>query len=241
MTKPPNHQDFEDLNRELAGISGNRAARFLLRGENSAADGENKRRSRDHAKQTQLDLLMMNPVFADAYRAAQRTADDIQDLLNERRAQLAENIERLESVVEDLEDGTIKLADGRAVFRDEQGRLVDGDKNALTPAEIASITDPGGVADYAPYGQAKDALKTARKRHGTYDDYQDRIDDARKRLKDPPDKDAVEDVQKDLDDLKRELEKEMTLSSSFSESSEPTARPDPKTATLDFTDSKPTS
>jgi len=197
--------DFDDLNRELAGISGNRAARFLSNVDRLENTRGEKRRSRDNAAQTQLDLLMMNSAFADAYQAAAKAADDVQGLLDQRRMQLAQNFEHLEAVIENFEESTVKLTDGRAVFRDEQGRLVDADKNALTLAEIASITDLDAVADYEPYGQAKDALTAARKRQNTYDGYQDRIDNARNGLKNPPDQDTVGDIQRDFDELRREL------------------------------------
>ena len=215
--------DFDDLNRELAGISGNRAERFFNDGGTIDARSGDKRYKRKSALQTQLDLLMMDPAFAEAYLEAVKTTDNVQALLNERRTQLAENIEHLETVIETLEDSTAKLADGRVVFRDEKGHLVDAEKNALTPAEIATISDPDTVANYAPYGQAKDALHAARQRQSKYDGYQDRIDNARKRLESPDDQDAVDGIQQDMEDLKRELESDISIGNRFSFSSTPTA------------------
>ena len=232
------NSDFDDLNRELAGISGNRVARFLGGDYTDRNSAGNKRNANEKALQTQLDLLMMNPAYAAAYRGAGDAIDNAQGLLNGRRTQLAENIERLDELVGDMEDKTAKLDDGTAVFRDSEGRLVTVDGRYLSDAEIVALINPDNALDFDSYKNTLNALNKARARQGKYDDYQDRIDHARKRMDGAPDKDTLDDIQRDMDELMQEMEADEKIAPKFANTAENSA--ESLVAGLDL-ESKPTS
>jgi hypothetical protein len=198
----PRQQDFIDLQAELSGAPNGRTARFLT-GENAPRNKEEaeKEKARRTA-QAMLDDLLLNPAYKEAWDRTSDLLNRTQDKLDAALLKNAAAIERLETLLADLEDKAAKLADGTAVFRAADGSVWTADGRRLSEAETASLSIPEDAPSWEQYDGAQGALDSARARRKRLSGIQDDVlDPARERLNDqenPPSLDEVEDIEKDV-------------------------------------------
>lgn len=198
-------QDFADHQAETAGIENGRQARFYS--EDSAPRGRHARQQKAIAQslRTQLDILMMNPAFAAAYVRVSDLIDEAQRKLNAALERVAERIEHLETVRDEMEENTAHLPDGTAVFQNADGTLQTADGRHLSEAEAASLLNPENLLSYERYKDVQGALISARARQDELSGVQHDVDDARGKrdgAESVDDLDKVEDgVQKIITDL----------------------------------------
>lgn len=226
--------DFDDLQGELSGSS-NKAARFFDTEKSPRNRHGRDRKARDEAYQTQLDLLMLDPVYAGAFERVSNLIDDAQDKLNAAIDQVAQRIEHLEDLVRDMEDRTAKLPNGTAVFRATDGSLKTADGRDLTAAEITLLLNEGSLLSYERYNDAQTALQAARARQDGLSDKQTVLDDVRSRMGDPdnpPSQDELDDIEEDVAQVMRDLETANALRPQFRESV--SASPDDLLADLEL-------
>ena len=217
-------QDIDDYSRELGGVNVARNDRFFVGGENSRNPQARQRKENRQALQTQLDILMQNPVYAAAYRSANSAIDNTQSKLNAAMMSTAANIERLSDLVQDMENRTAKLPDGTAVFNTKDGTLKTSDGRHLGEAETASLLNPENLLDYDAYKTAQGALSGARARQDRYGEIQTEIDEARDQVKEAKTPEELEQIQKDVEAAQDRIQQEQSMSSSFDQAATPSAQ-----------------
>ncbi|NQY39353.1 MAG: hypothetical protein HRT80_04560 [Henriciella sp.] len=233
--------DFEDLQGELSGSS-NKAARFFDADKSRRNRHARDRDARDKAYQTQLDLLMLDPIYAAAFERVSNLVDDAQDKLNAAIDQVAQRIEHLEGLVTDMENRTAKLPDGTAVFRAADGSLKTADGRDLTAAETALLINADNLLSYERYNDAHSALHAARARQDGLSDKQAVLDDARRKMDDsdnPPSQDDLDDIEKDITRVIQEMETANALRPQFQKAV--STSPEDLLADLDLADGTLTS
>jgi len=213
-------EEFEDYNRELAGVSGSRMTRFFDDGSPQGRK-ENQRRERQRDLQSQLDILMANPVYAAAYESANNAINSAQSILNEAAAKAAARIEHLTDLLEEMEAQTAKLPDGTAVFMDKNGVPVTADGRHLSKDETSLLINPDSILSYDVYSNARDALNGARAKQDKYGEIQSDIDNAHKRMDGTPDLDTVQDVEKDMEAAIEEIEATQNVTQIFGYAADP--------------------
>ena len=212
-------QDFADQQAELSGVSTGRQDRFL-RGDASRRNGGAERaRAADRAFQTQLDLLLTDPVYRAAYTRVVDLLDQAQAKLDVAMAAVAATIDRLTDLTEDMETDAARLPDGRAVFLGSDGKLYTADGDCLGPVEDHDIAIPKDAPSWDQFRGARDALRDAKTRMRRYGDIQDDVlTPARDRVSDPDNPPSLDDLKKIEDDIKRAMDQIETappMSTSF--------------------------
>ena len=203
--RPDKRAEFTDHQRELAGI-GHKAPRFFNEDDNPRSRSARERQAREQALQVRLNELLLNPEFAAAYTSAGEAIDNAQSRLTAALDRVAERIEHLTDLVREMEETTAKLPDGTAVFRDTQGRLRTAEGDVLDAARTAMLIDPDDLQSYEQYEAARDALDGARSRQDRLSGYQSRIDDARVRRGGAETAEELEQIEREMDELVRDLE-----------------------------------
>ena len=231
MTDTPPHnalQDFIDQQRELSGANGAKAPRFLDDNSTPRTQQEKERKTAQQERfaKTLLDL-MNDPAFRAAYDRISDKIDDAQDRLNSALDKVAQRIEHLLQVKTDLEEAAVKLEDGTAIFKSQDGKIYTADgcevpAGSLSPALLTQL-DNG--PSWEQYQGTTDALNGARQRQNDLSGMQDNIDDARTRRDNAKSVDDLGDVEKDIDRIFVKIDGQLSNKSDFN--AQASTRPKP--------------
>ncbi|KCZ89731.1 hypothetical protein [Hyphomonas jannaschiana] len=194
--------DADDLNVELAGLNNGRIARFLVGDDDRPNGQESKREKRWREFRTQLDMLLNDPAYREAWDRANNLLSNTQNKLDAALLKVTANIERLSELMEDLEDKATKLPDGTAVFRAADGSVWTKDGRKLSDEEASRLDIDENAPSWEQYKGANDALDSARTRRDKLIGIQtDVLDPARHKLNDPDNpssKEEIDDIEKNL-------------------------------------------
>jgi len=135
MSEPPDEQkrrqDYDDLNNEAAGRDVGRIKRFRP---DQSPEFLDKKKRENEERISQLMQMMRDPVYAAAYQGAWDSYHRAQEVLDQALLDNAEEIERLESLIAEYEENTLRMADGTLAFlaadgslRSAEGRLLRGE------------------------------------------------------------------------------------------------------------------
>lgn len=186
-------QVFDDLQNESAGRDTGRIQRFGLA---AARDFETKREAkRDQAYRDALHrLLMTDPEYRRLYEDLGNALRDAETSADSEIASLESELARTQAELKDMRDAAPKI-DGMAVFRTEDGRVIDEEGNEVSnlmaddivwPPNAVSAEDYLAVMTDAAHLQASlDAWQGYR--NDTLGDLRDRHEDR----DNPMDKDAM--------------------------------------------------
>lgn len=202
-------KDFADHQDEVGGVSNGRADRFLT-GSSSARNKQSSGQdARNRVFETLLQMLLDDPAYAEAYERVQALADTAQAKISAAMERASERVTHLETVIEEMDEDTAKLADGTAVYRDSNGNLRAADGRHLSEAEAAALSDLENILSYERRRNAQNALNDARSRQDKLSGAQRDLDDARRRLDDkdnpPRTVDDIEDIEDDIEKIITEV------------------------------------
>ncbi|MCT4555732.1 MAG: hypothetical protein N4A53_13680 [Pelagimonas sp.] len=195
--------DFDDQQREAAGVDVGRYARFYPVGDSRHPDAKRKKDREEQLRRT-LEELMRDPEYARLYtelgdrlRDAETEADATIVLIEARLAEAARHIE-------DIEDSAARGPDGRLVFRYADGRVVYADGSEVEDEIAEGIIWPDNAPSAEAYFAARDRQRGLEALRNDWHTYRyDVIGDIRNRYEtdDPPmSKGDLEDA---LDDIER--------------------------------------
>lgn len=195
-------EDSDDLNREAAGVQGNRIARFKGDDAESRLGATNKK-DEDVDEFAEFVLLELLASAQDIARL--RTKIDLLDRAS--LEALRETDEKLDKARENLErtrDNAYQLPDGRKVYRTEDGKTVYDDRgNQVSPTAIT----PDAISEESPIWEmrqrAAERVEDLETQRQDIQDFRSRLDRTGKRLDD----DNI--TQDELDELDKELESGM--------------------------------
>lgn len=205
VTTDRKQQDFDDLQREMAGLDVGRQQRFLPEGEERGNNrGSDKRALGRDALSALAQRLMNDTAYAALYsdtmqqlEAAERAAALAMEA---RETYLAEQLTAFET----MKDNAARLPDGRLVFRDKDGEVVDENGAQITDLEAQSIVWPDNAPTYEEYVAQRERVDAARRDIEDIREYQvDVLGNARNRMEDerkPVDEGEMEQIQSNIRD-----------------------------------------
>jgi hypothetical protein len=198
--------DFEDAQREAAGIEIGRIPRFLSSDAREAiAERSGGRASR--SSMSALDILLLNdPEYAqihqaalDENRAAQAAVTDLQD-------RIARVMGKLDAKIEETLDQAVTLPDGRKAFMNEDGQVYTANGELVDPS-IAEGYDWKGRPTHETYLSLTQDRARLEQLAKDNDAIGIRLGEFADRLEDddtPPSKEEIEDIRAQQEaDLKR--------------------------------------
>ncbi len=194
-------EDSDDLNREAAGVQGNRIARFKSDDADSRLGTTNKK----DEDAGEFAEFVMWALASSQDIARLRTKIGLLDSAS--LEALRETEGTLEGAREDLKhirDNAYQLPDGRKVYRTEDGNAVyDDDGNQVSPSVIDPKNIPPEKSSWEKRQQAGERVEDLETQQQDIQGYRTRLDRTRKRLDD----DNI--TQDELDELDKELENDM--------------------------------
>lgn len=197
-------KDFDDLQRELAGLEVGRIPRFLSAEERERRKPGGQTRSGDRQLSRLQQLLAANPAYAAAYEAAWNALEDAEARTARALAALARKTEGDGRRLQDILDQAARLPDGTRVFRDEDGTIWTEHGGRVTAEDGETIVWTGSEPGFEDYAVAKEAVAKSETAKQEIETYQvEVLGYARDRLSD-------EENPPDIDELK-ELEAQITL------------------------------
>ncbi|MEM6932524.1 MAG: hypothetical protein AAF526_02960 [Pseudomonadota bacterium] len=186
----------------MAGRETGRARRFLPEDARSA-EGARKRRER-LAAETQLVLMLQDPVYRERYEATAATLSSAMQTTAIVLARLEEQRVLAEAAVNDIRDTAARLPEGTRVYRDANGVVRREDGSAVDETLAATIIWTGNEPSFEAFRAARDRLDDIQADLDAVTDYQnDVLGPARDRITDednPPSLDELDRILDDLDD-----------------------------------------
>ncbi len=144
--------------RAEAFDSHQRAVAGLETGDGNRHDHKNKDKALltkqgkiDVSDLTTLEQALLNPVYAAAY-------EEVTSLLDRAAVATVSAIETAQKALADMMDKAVRLPDGTAVFRDENGDVYTVDGTKLDDDIAAGIQWPDGTPSYQDYLKQRKAL-----------------------------------------------------------------------------------
>lgn len=202
-------RDLDDLNNEAAGREVGRISRFHPERDPKHIEDKKKEQER---KLSALAQLLRDPEYAAAYQRANEAIDRAQSALDTALLENAQVTEDLAERLDEMETNAARLADGRAVFRAEDGSLRTADGQRLrSEAGTASLIIPLNAPSYEDYAATRDALTSARAHGQELSRVQTEvIDPARERMNDqdnPPSRDELGAIERRMDQVEDALDR----------------------------------
>jgi len=153
--------DFDDSQRELAGVEVGRIGRFLSAEAREAAKEARSGGGKgcDSATMTALEMALMDPDYAEAFHAAEKEIREAQKIVDDLQDDIAATIEKMDSRIEEMLDAAATLPDGRKAFMDENGDVWTVDAERVDQAIVDGIDFDG-----RPKLGAYEAMLTGRER-----------------------------------------------------------------------------
>lgn len=140
-----------DYGNENAGRDTGRMARFLP-GEASAQEVAKKRRKeRSERFLNELQRMLADPAYAKRYHEFGDLLDRATDWAAVRKSTLLSGLADARSQIEDMLERAARLEDGRRVFRQSDGSIIDENMNPVSEAEVGGVIWPADAPDGDAY------------------------------------------------------------------------------------------
>jgi len=132
--------DFDDSQRELAGVEVGRIGRFLSSQAREALREGKGGEGRGGSSMSALDWMLLNdPAYAQAYEGAMNALADAESAVDRALEQALERADAARNALDDTLDRAMKLPDGTAVFMDADGTVRSEDGEAIDPVLAATL------------------------------------------------------------------------------------------------------
>ena len=193
-------QDFDDLQREVAGLEVGRIARFLPDDVRNPKRSEKAKAERQAEMLTRLQMMMRDPEYAALYND---TMDKLGEAERATEIALAKALERqrlADEALADIQARALQLEDGRRVYRDEDGTFRTEDGLSVSDTDMDAIAEQWrpGMPGYRDFVESHAATQAEAATIDEIMTYQvDVLGAARDRLTDhhnPADADEMTDI-----------------------------------------------
>ena len=200
-------QDFDDLQREVAGLEVGRIARFLPDDVRNPERSEKAKAERQAEMLTRLQMMMRDPAYAALYND---TMDKLGEAERATEIALAKALERQRIAVvalADIQARALQLEDGRRVYRDEDGTFRTEHGLSVSDTDMDAIAEQWrpGMPGYYDFVESRDAAQAEAAKVDEISAYQvDVLGAARDRMMDgdaPPDSEELERLNATIEDL----------------------------------------
>ena len=199
-TETLRRQEFDDLQNEIAGRETGRRARFLP-GRSQMSEQERKERDA-RAFQTQLDLLLQDPIYRAKYEKVMERLREAERATEAALVKLDRLIEQNQIALNDMEDRAARLPDGTRVFRDANGAVRQQDGTIVEDELAATILWRGDEPSYEEWRDQSQSLAGLRIQRRETETYQnDVLGSARNRMTDEDDPPSLSELDGILGDM----------------------------------------
>ncbi len=148
--------DFDNLQHSLSGVETGQQARHGLNKDTSGSVFGDKRKTiTEQTRETLEWLLLNNPVYAGAHEAAMISLRSAETTVTNALDRLLSNLEKEQSIFEEMLERAASLPDGRKVFRDIQGQVKTLDGEIIDKDLAATIQWRGDEPSYEDIIQQK--------------------------------------------------------------------------------------
>lgn len=131
-------RDFDDLQREVAGVEVGRITRFLPEGARGQ-DAVEKRKAERAEMLTRLQQMMRDPEYAALYNDTTNRLREAQNALDGMREQAQRLLDEQNEAIARIDARAARDADGRAVFKDRNGGVRYADGELVSEEAAAAI------------------------------------------------------------------------------------------------------
>lgn len=203
-TETLRRQEFDDLQNEIAGRETGRQARFLP-GRSRMSEQERKEREA-RAFQTQLDLLLQDPIYRAKYEKVMDTLRDAERATEAALARLDGLIEDAQSTLQDMEDRAARLPDGTRVFRDADGVVRRKDGSVVDDELAETILWRGDEPSYEDWVAGETQLDDLQGHRRDAEGFQnDVLGSARDRMEDEDNPPSLDELDGLLDNIQSQM------------------------------------
>jgi hypothetical protein len=194
----------DDLQRELIGVNQSRQKRSGVPQKLAMTDTE-KKDSKERLTILTLADLMQDPEYAKLYTETNDLVHRLMRLTEEELDNANASVSKLSEERKELIDNANRLADGRVVFKDENGNVLTEDGDKITdPVLLEGIVFKDGATTYEEFMENKNAMDAALETSDELTRYQvEVLGDALFKLQDtdnPPSKKELEEIKKEIID-----------------------------------------
>lgn len=199
-------QDFDDLQREVAGLEVGRIARFLPDDVRNPEQSEKRKAERQVEMLTRLQM-MRDPEYAALYND---TMDKLGEAERATEIALAKALERqrlADEALADIQVRALQLEDGQRVYRDDDGTFRTEDGLSVSDTDMDAIAPQWrpGMPGYRDFVESRDAAQAEAAKVDEISAYQvDVLRAARDRMMDgdaPPDAEELERLNAAIEDF----------------------------------------
>jgi ElaB/YqjD/DUF883 family membrane-anchored ribosome-binding protein len=203
--EPRKQQEFNDLQDEIAGRDTGRMKRFLVSSD-SRNDPESKDKKNHRETLTFLQMLLLNdPEYAALYKETNDLLTRAEIATEQALDQAEEDLIRSREKLHDTLEHANKLADGTAVFKDENGKILTENGRLVEGMELETIVWKDTDVSYEDFLELKQSDAGAVQRIESLRHYQvDVLGCARDRMNDqdaPPSKEEMERIKQEVIEL----------------------------------------
>jgi hypothetical protein len=142
--------DFDDQQREAAGVDVGRYARFYPAGDDRNPDAKKKKERAEQTRRT-LEELMRDPEYARLYNEVGDRLRDAETEADTAIAMIQSKLAEAEEQIEIMEDNAARGPDGQFVFRYADGRVVYADGTKVPDDIAAGIVWPDNAPSAEEY------------------------------------------------------------------------------------------
>lgn len=195
--------DERDLNHERAGLETGRRSRFGVFNSAGPTDEENGKDKKKSALQTMLDLMLLNPNYAQAF-AATNTLLLNAESDSETQIALAKSALTKSTVhLENLQSRAMQLPDGVRVYLDPQtGQVFTENGIVLDQEAAAKVEFSGNEPTYAEYLAARRTMDADQEHLNVWQEYQIVLGGYRNELLDtdsPPSRERLDEIADEIE------------------------------------------
>lgn len=152
-------QDFDDLQREVAGLEVGRLARFLPDNVRNPEQSEKRKAEQQAEMLTRLQMMMRDPVYAALYSDTMNKLGEAERATEIALAKALERQRLADEALADIQERALQLEDGRRVYRDEDGTFRTEDGLSVSDMDAIAEQWRPGMPGYRDFVESRDAAQ----------------------------------------------------------------------------------
>lgn len=200
-------QDFDDLQREVAGLDVGRIARFLPEDMRNPEDSEKTKAERHVEMLTRLHMMMRDPAYAALYNDTMNRLGEAERATEIALEKALERQRLADEALADIRNRALTLEDGRRVYQDDDGTFRTEDGLSVSDTDMDAMAEQWrpGMPGYRDFVESRNAAQAEAATVDEISAYQvDVLGTARDRMIDgdaPPDAEELERLNTAIEDL----------------------------------------
>jgi len=209
------HEDFADLQDEMAGRITGKNARFLSAKERSRRAGQNADHKENFSK---LQIMLADAAYRAAYTQTMSDLSGAESAVYDALIEAADQVNQAQSDLDDTMADAQTLPDGTKVFRSADGSAYTADGRKLDDDVAATIDWDENAPTWEDVQTKQRALEDAKQRHTKLAGYDAELARIRKHMEDegnPPTQAGIDGFKKRIGEIKADATKTNNADTTF--------------------------